>query len=71
MTAARAELEEHAMASSFRFGRRMKLPSTVEIKHELRMMMLADSIDALQREAAALKAAEGNNRGLAAASQPP
>jgi hypothetical protein len=30
-----------------------KLPSTVEIKHELRMMMLADSVDALQREAAA------------------
>lgn len=57
------------MTNSFRFGRRVKLPSTVEIKHELRMVMLADSIDALQREAAALKAAEGNNRGLEAASQ--
>jgi hypothetical protein len=41
------------MANGFRFGRRVKLPSTVEIKHELRMMTLADSIDALQREAAA------------------
>ena len=48
------------MTNSFRFGRRVKLPSTVEIKHELRMVMLADSIDALQREAAVLKAAEGN-----------
>ena len=45
------------MASTFRFGRRVRLPSTVEIKHELRMTMLADSIDALNREAAALKAA--------------
>ena len=51
------------MANNFRFGRRVKLPSTVEIKHELRMMMLADSIDALEREAAALKAAaEGAGR---------
>ena len=41
------------MASGFRFGRRVKLPSTVEIKHELRMMILADSIDALRRQAAA------------------
>jgi hypothetical protein len=56
------------MANSFRFGRRVKLPSTVEIKHELRMMMLADSIDALEREAAALKAAEGKTRSLDAAS---
>ncbi len=52
------------MANSFRFGRRPKLPSTVEIKHELRMMMLAESIDVLQREAAALKAAEGKTRSL-------
>jgi len=51
------------MPNGFRFGRRLKLPSTVEIKHELRMMMLADSIDALQREAAALKVAEDKNRG--------
>ena len=56
------------MANSFRFGRRMKLPSTVAIKHELRMMMLADSIDALEREAAALKAAEDKTRSLDAAS---
>jgi hypothetical protein len=67
--AATVELEEHAMANNFRFGRRLKLPSTVEIKHELRMIMLADSIDALQREAAAPKAAEGKIRGLEAASQ--
>lgn len=55
------------MANSFRFGRRVKLPSTVEIKHELRMMMLADSIGALEREAAALKAAEGKIQSLGAA----
>jgi hypothetical protein len=57
------------MANSFRFGRRVKLPSTVEIKHELRMMMLADGIDALQREAAALKAAEGEIQGPEAAAR--
>ena len=56
------------MANGFRFGRRVKLPSTVEIKHELRMMMLADSIDGLEREAAALKAAEGKTQSLDAAS---
>ena len=56
------------MPNGFRFGRRLKLPSTVEIKHELRMMMLADSIDALQREVAALKVAEDKNRGLELAS---
>ena len=49
------------MQNGFRFGRRLKLPSTVE-------MMLADSIDALQREAAALKVAEDKNRGLELAS---
>jgi hypothetical protein len=27
---------------TFRFGRRIKLPATVAIKHELRMMMAAD-----------------------------
>ena len=57
------------MANSFRFGRRVRLPSTVEIKHELRMMMLAHSIDALEREAEALKAAEGKTRRLDAASK--
>ena len=41
------------MPNGFRFGRRLTLPSTVEIKHELRMVMLADSVDALHREAAA------------------
>jgi hypothetical protein len=51
------------MPNGFRFGQRLKLPSAVEIKHELRMMMLGDSIDALPREAAAPKAAEGKNQG--------
>lgn len=27
---------------TFRFGRRVKLPATIAIKHELRMMMAAD-----------------------------
>jgi hypothetical protein len=53
------------MANAFRFGQRIKLPSTVEIKHELRMMMMADSIGALTREAAALKAAEDATKSLA------
>lgn len=46
------------MADLYRFGRRVRLPSTVEIKHELRMMILSDSIAALQKEADALKAAK-------------
>ena len=50
------------MADLYRFGRRVRLPSTVEIKHELRMMMLSESIAALHREAAALKAAETKMR---------
>jgi len=38
------------MQSSFRFGRRVKLPSTREISHELRMMMSADRIKNLELE---------------------
>lgn len=55
------------MAKNFRFGRRMKLPSTVEIKHELRMRMLAESVDALQRIAPPGKVAEDKNDGIEAA----
>ncbi|MDR3494037.1 MAG: hypothetical protein P4L82_05500 [Ancalomicrobiaceae bacterium] len=47
------------MSNGYRFGRRMTLPSTVQIKHELRMMILADSIDALQQEQTALEVADG------------
>ena len=41
--------------SIYRFGRRLNLPSTVQIKHELRMLILAERVEALQKEAAALK----------------
>jgi hypothetical protein len=30
------------MTSIYRFGRRLNLPSTVQTKHELRMLILAD-----------------------------
>jgi hypothetical protein len=43
------------MTSIYRFGRRLNLPSTVSIKHELRMLILAERFEALQKEAAALK----------------
>ena len=43
------------MTSIYRFGRRLNLPSTVLIKHELRMLILAERVEALQKEAAALK----------------
>jgi hypothetical protein len=43
------------MTSIYRFGRRLNLPSTVQIKHELRMLILAERVEALQNEAAALK----------------
>jgi hypothetical protein len=43
------------MTSIYRFGRRLNLPSTVQIKHELRMLILAEGVEALQKEAAVLK----------------
>jgi hypothetical protein len=43
------------MTSIYRFGRRLNLPSTVQIKHELRMLILAERVEALQNEAAALR----------------
>ncbi|MDH7797249.1 MULTISPECIES: hypothetical protein [unclassified Beijerinckia] len=42
------------MKSEFRFGKRIPLPSTRQIIHELRMMMAAESIANLQRELKAL-----------------
>ena len=50
------------MADLYRFGRRVRLPTTVEIKHELRMMKLTESIAALRKEAEELKAAEVKTR---------
>ncbi len=38
------------MATAFRFGRRVPLPSTRQILHDLRMMMAADRITELERE---------------------
>ena len=43
------------MTSVYRFGRRLNLPSTPQIKHELRMLILGERVEALQKEAAALK----------------
>lgn len=38
------------MKHLMRFGRRIPLPSTAAIKHELRMMMHADRIRALEQK---------------------
>ena len=46
------------MRNTFRFGRRLNIPSTVQIKHELRMMIAAENTASLQREASALQEIE-------------
>lgn len=38
------------MSTTLRFGRKMRLPSTVEIKHELTMMAAADALAIALRE---------------------
>jgi hypothetical protein len=43
------------MTSTYRFGRRLNLPSTAQVKHELRMLILAERVEALRKEAAAPK----------------
>lgn len=43
------------MTSIHRFGRRLNLPSTVQIKHELQMLILAERVEELKNEAAAPK----------------
>jgi hypothetical protein len=43
------------MTGIYRFGRRLNLPSTAQIKHELRMLILAERVGELQKEAAALR----------------
>lgn len=44
-----------------RFGRRVPLPSTASIKHDLRMMMSSDRISALQKELSELPAEAGSD----------
>jgi hypothetical protein len=44
------------MASLYHFGKRMTLPSSVQIKHDLRLLMLAESIKDLEQQLADLAA---------------
>ena len=44
-----------AMSNAYRFGRRISLPSTRQITHELRQMIAAGRIKALELELAGLK----------------
>ena len=46
------------MAGVFRFGRRIALPSTRQIKHDMRMLMAADGVKALEQELADLNKTE-------------
>jgi hypothetical protein len=41
------------MTRAFRFGRRLKIPSTVEIKHQLLVLWLKDQVAKEVAEAAA------------------
>jgi hypothetical protein len=43
------------MRNTFRFGRRLNLPSTVQIKHELKMLIAAERVAPLKKEAAVVK----------------
>lgn len=45
------------MISTFRFGRRLKVPSTVEIKHQLLVLWLKDQVAKERAEAAASREA--------------
>ncbi len=56
------------MSSASRFGRRVPLPSTRDIMHELRMMMHADRIRLLERDLRKLTEAQ---RLAAATAAPP
>jgi|APCry1669189000_1035189.scaffolds.fasta_scaffold437768_1 hypothetical protein len=38
------------MAGLYHFGKRMTLPSSVQIKHDLRLLMLAESIKELEQQ---------------------
>ena len=43
------------MRNMFRFGRRLNLPSTVQIKHELKLLIAAERVATLEKEAAVVK----------------
>jgi hypothetical protein len=54
---------------AFRFGRRLKVPSTIEIKHQLLTLWLKDQVAKEAGEAAAAaNEAPASKAGLAAAS---
>jgi hypothetical protein len=45
---------KNEMAGTFRFGRRIALPSTKQVKHDLRMITSAETIKTLEKELEAL-----------------